>query len=150
MDQNTEVMELNNNRAKRPSGFKTMAILGYLSEGLSLPSGLFVAVYEISEGQIFSAPFSLFYAILSVPVIVAIFMMAERKSHLALNFIRIYLWGIIPLGIISSIVQIAYAESGAEVAAQLFVLFFTIIVMILIALYWQQKSHSEYLESFNH
>lgn len=127
-----------------------MAILGYLSEGLSLPSGLFVAVYEISEGQIFSAPFSLFYAILSVPVIVAIFMMAERKSHLALNFIRIYLWGIIPLGIISSIVSIPYAESGAEVATLLFTVGIFTMIQILIALYWQQKSHSEYLESFNH
>ena len=107
----------------------------------------FMLILEISEGQIFTAGLTLIYILLAPAAIVAIFMMVERKSTLALNLIRIYLWANIPLCMLGGMVSAA--ESG-EATESMVGAMLGIILVIPIALYWQQKSHSEYLKSFNH
>ena len=136
-----------NNRDQRPNGFKTMSILGYISEGLSLAILAFALVIQIAEGHILTAGLSLLYLLLAPAAIVAIYMMTERKSILALNLIRIYLWASIPIGTLYSIV--AAAESG-QVAENMVSIIANIIFLVPVALYWQQRSHSEYLKSFSH
>ena len=135
------------NRAKRPKGFKTMAILGYISEGLGLAVYPLLAYLEFNEGHILSGILMIFFFFTCIPAIVGIFMFSERKSILALNLIRIYLWILIPLELLYSLVNIA--ETG-EVAIGLVSGFFGLVLGLLIALYWQQKSHTEYLRSFDH
>ena len=73
--------------------------------------------------------------------------MSEQKSTLALNLIRIYLWASIPLSLLYAIV--VGAESG-EILANMVSLIVNLGIAIPVALYWQQRSHSEYLKSFNH
>ena len=124
-----------------------MAILGYITQGFTFIIYPFAIAFEISEGQIFSVGISLIWLLLAPAVIVAIFMMVEHKSTLALNLIRIYLWANIPLCMLVGV--LSAAESG-EVTGSIVVAMLGIIFLIPIALYWQQKSHSEYLKSFNH
>ena len=135
------------NRAKRPNGFKTMSILGYIIEGISFAIYPVFTVIEISEGLIFSALFSFLLWILSPLAIVGIFMFTERKSILALNMIRAYLWALIPLAVLSATASVV--ESG-DALLTIMLTIVEIAVCLAIALYWQQNSHTEYLKSFNH
>ena len=135
------------NRTQRPNGFKTMSILGYISQGLSLVVFPIFLAGEISEGHILTAGFSIIYILLAPALITAIFIMSEQKSTLALNLIRIYLWASIPLSLLYAIV--VGAESG-EILANMVSLIVNLGIAIPVALYWQQSSHSEYLKSFNH
>ena len=135
------------NRAKRPNGFKTMSILGYIAEGISFVIYPILAIFEISEGLVFSALFSFLFWILSPLAIVGIFMFKERKSILALNIIRAYLWALIPLSALSATASVV--EAGDAVLTIMLTIV-EIAVCLAIAMYWQQNSHTEYLKSFNH
>lgn len=150
-------MTESNHRIKRPRGFKTMAILGYITQGLTFIIYPFAIAFEISEGQIFSTGILLIWLLLAPAVIVAIFMMIERKSNIALNLIRIYLWGCIPLSLLGGIEYVADLVEALESIGPIEEIVSSIVATILgsvvyipIALYWQQKSHSDYLKSFNH
>lgn len=149
-------MTESNHRIKRPRGFKTMAILGYITQGFTFIIYPFFIAFEISEGQIFVAGISLIWLLLAPAVIVAIFMMIERKSNTALNLIRIYLWGNIPLSLVGGIADVAdlvepiESIDSIEVGSSVIATILGIVVAVPIALYWQQKSHSDYLKSFNH
>ena len=133
-------------RQCRPSGFRTMVALGYVCEGLSIAMTLTFCFYEASVGHVLSALLSFASFSLSVAAIVLIFLMAEKKKVFALRAIQIYLWFTIPYSILVSAVS-AFETSDLT---QLIGIPIALVIGVPIALYWQQRSNLEYLNTYIH
>ena len=99
---------------------------------------------EAQEGFILSAFLSFTGICLSTGAIVLIFLMKEKKKIFALNLIRLYLWLSIPYGMLAGVI------GAAEYSDPLQLISVPVVLMIglPIAIYWQQKAHSNYLHSY--
>ena len=132
-------------RKARPPGFKTMAILGYIAEGISVVWSAASCFSLASQGYIFGAGFSFLSLGLSVVAIVLIFLMAEKKKVCALRAIQVYLWLTIPYSMFVALVDAFETSNELELIG----IPMALLIGLPIAIYWQQKSHSEYLKSLS-
>lgn len=131
-------------RECRPSGFRTMVILGYVCEGLSVALLAAFVFVEAYNGKVFDCITSFISLCVSVAAIVFIFLMAERKKVYALQVIRVFLWASIPFDFFSSVICVMEVSDAICLVA----IPMTIVVGVPIALYWQQRSHYDYLCSY--
>ena len=121
-----------------------MVILGYVCEGLSIALLAAFVFVEAYNGNVFTCITSFISLCVSVAAIVFIFLMAEKKKVYALQVIRVFLWASIPFEIFSSIISAMESSDAISLVAIPVV----IVVGLPIALYWQQRSHYDYLCSY--
>ena len=130
---------------QRPRGFKTLLVLGYVHQAVSI-AVLGAALASFLAQGIFARFVPIVIGLLlAVASVIAIFGVASRKSPLALTWLRILLWVGVAKEPITGLWLMGRAD--ADMGGFLVTMIAAEAVLIPVAIYWSRAAHSKYLSS---